>query len=130
VVARVARISGELASLAAGTIAPRHLPFVPVDLRTRIFVIIAAYLGAAAGLAYSMTYDLLCMCPGTLGPCGCVHDEIFGWQPGALAYPVWTAIGLVGAGIVGFLAARVTGTGRSATRPSSAPGHSLPGLDD
>jgi hypothetical protein len=55
-----------------------------------------------------MTYDLLCMCPGTIGPCGCVHDEILGRQPGALANPVWTVIGLASGGILGFIAARVT----------------------
>jgi hypothetical protein len=38
-----------------------------------------------------------------------MHDEIFGWQPGALAYPAWTAIGLGSGGILGFKAARGTG---------------------
>jgi hypothetical protein len=35
----------------------------------------------------------------------CQHDEIFGWQPGSFAVPIWTLIGLVGGGVVGWVAA-------------------------
>jgi ABC-type branched-subunit amino acid transport system permease subunit len=73
--------------------------------RTRIFVGVAAILGAAVGLFYATTFDLLSMCPGVPGPCPGVHDEIFGWQPGFLAVPIWTVIGLVGGALVGWVAA-------------------------
>jgi hypothetical protein len=79
-----------------------------VERRTWSFIIVAAALGAAAGLVYVLVYDPLCMCPAIVGPCGCTHDEIFGWQPGSLAIPVWAAIGIVGGGILGFVADRVT----------------------
>jgi hypothetical protein len=77
-----------------------------MDPRTRIFVSVGAFLGATVGLAYAMTYDLLCMCPGIPGACGCSHDEIFGWQPGWLAHPVWAAIGAISGVIVGLIADR------------------------
>jgi hypothetical protein len=76
--------------------------------RTLMFVLVGAILGAAVGLFYVTTFDLLYMCPGIPGPCAGTHDEIFGWQPGSLAVPVWTAIGLVGGGLAGFVAARGT----------------------
>jgi uncharacterized membrane-anchored protein YhcB (DUF1043 family) len=79
-----------------------------VDRRTWIFVLVGAFVGVAVGLIYVIRYDPLCMCPGLVGPCGCTHDEIFGWQPGVLAVPVWTAVGLVGGVILGFAAARFT----------------------
>jgi hypothetical protein len=82
--------------------------FSPVVRRTWISVIVTALLGAVIGLVYVLVYDPLCMCPAIIGPCGCTHDEIFGWQPGALAVPVWTAMGVVGGGIVGFAADRMT----------------------
>jgi hypothetical protein len=70
-------------------------------------VLVAALLGAVVGLVYVLVYDPLCLCPAIFGTCGCTHDEIFGWQPGALAVPIWTAIGVVGGGIVGLAADRV-----------------------
>ena len=76
--------------------------------RTWIFVLVGAFLGAAIGLVYVLVYDPLCMCPAIAGPCGCTHDEIFGWQPGALAVPIWTAIAVAGGGIAGLAADRVT----------------------
>lgn len=77
--------------------------------RTWFLVLGAAALGAVVGLVYVLVYDPLCACALELpGPCGCTHDEIFGWQPGSLAVPVWTGIGLVGGGLVGFIAARGT----------------------
>ena len=79
-----------------------------VTRRTWIFVGVAAILGVAVGLVYVIVYDSLCMYPvGILDPApgGCAHDEIFGWQPGSLAIPTWTVIGLVGGGLVGWVAA-------------------------
>ena len=73
-----------------------------------MFTLVVAILGAAVGLAYVIVYDPLCGSPqGILdrAPGGCAHDEIFGWQPGALAVPMWTLIGLVGGGLVGWVAA-------------------------
>ena len=71
-------------------------------------MLVGALIGVAVGLIYVIRYDPVCMCPGLVAPCGCTHDEIFGWQPGALAVPVWTAIGLAGGLMVGFTAARLT----------------------
>jgi hypothetical protein len=76
--------------------------------RTSTFVLVGAILGAAVGLVYVIRYDPLCASPAwILGPApgGCEHDEIFGWQPGSLAVPIWTLIGLVGGGLVGWVAA-------------------------
>lgn len=76
--------------------------------RTWIFVLVGASLGAAVGLVYVIVYDPLCASPtGILDPAlgGCAHDEIFGWQPGTLAVPIWTLIGLVGGGLVGWVVA-------------------------
>jgi hypothetical protein len=75
-----------------------------------MFVLVGAILGAAVGLVYVLVYDPLCMCALELpGPCGpCQHDEIIGWQPGSLAVPIWTAIGVVGGVLVGFAGARLT----------------------
>lgn len=84
-----------------------HLASSLVTRRRGIFVLVAALLGAVVGLVYVLVYDPLCICPAISGPCGCTHDEIFGWQPGALAAPIWTAIGVVGGGIVGLAAGRV-----------------------
>lgn len=76
--------------------------------RTWIFVLVGAILGVAVGLVYVTTFDLLCVpAPEVYGGV-CTHDEIFGWQPGSLAVPVWTAIGLEGGGLVGLVAARGT----------------------
>jgi hypothetical protein len=65
-----------------------------------------AVLGAAAGLVYVFRFDLLCVTP-VIGSAGeaCQHDEIFGWQPGSLAVPIWTLIGLVGGGLLGWVVA-------------------------
>jgi hypothetical protein len=76
-----------------------------VTRRTWIFVGVGAILGAAVGLFYVTTFDVLYMCPGIPGPCAGTHDEIFGWQPGSLAVPIWTVIGLVGGGLVGWVTA-------------------------
>lgn len=73
--------------------------------RTWIFVGVEAILGAAVGLFYVTTFDVFYMCPGIPGPCAGTHDEIFGWQPGSLAVPIWTVIGLVGGGLVGWVTA-------------------------
>jgi len=77
-----------------------------VSRRTWVFGILAAILGAAVGLVYVLRYDLLCMSPA-IGSASdsCQHDEIFGWQPGSFAVPIWTLIGLVGGGVVGWVAA-------------------------
>ena len=77
-----------------------------VTRRTRTVVLAAAILGAAVGLVYVIRYDPLCISP-SIGSAGgsCQHDEIFGWQPGSLAVPIWTLIGLVGGGLVGWVAA-------------------------
>jgi hypothetical protein len=76
--------------------------------RTWLFVTIGSILGAAVALFYATMFDVNHICPSIPGPCAGTHDEIFGWQPGLLAVPVWTAIGLVGGGLVGFIAARGT----------------------
>lgn len=76
--------------------------------RTWMVVLVVAILGAAVALVYVIVYDPLCASPvGILDPApgGCAHDEIFGWQPGSLAVPLWTLIGLVGGGLVGWVAA-------------------------
>jgi hypothetical protein len=74
--------------------------------RTWIFVGVGAILGAAVGLFYVTTFDLSYACALELpGPCRGVHDEILGWQPGALAVPIWMVIGLMGGGLVGWVAA-------------------------
>jgi hypothetical protein len=76
--------------------------------RTSTFVLVGAILGAAVGLVYVIRYDPLCASPaGILDPApgGCAHDEILGWQPGSLAVPIWTLIGRVGGGLVGWVAA-------------------------
>lgn len=71
-----------------------------------MFVLVVAILGAAVGLVYVIVYDPLCISPA-IGSAGvsCQHDEIFGWQPSSLAVPIWTLIGLVGGGLVGWVAA-------------------------
>jgi uncharacterized membrane protein YuzA (DUF378 family) len=76
-----------------------------VTRRTWIFVGIGAILGAAVGLVYVLKYDVLFMCQAVEGRCFGTHDEIFGWQPGSLAVPIWTLIGLVGGGLVGWVTA-------------------------
>jgi hypothetical protein len=69
-----------------------------------MFVAVGAIVGAVAGLVYVLVYDPLCVCQAMEeGLCGCAHDEIFGWQPGSLAVPIWTLIGLVGGGVVGWV---------------------------
>lgn len=76
--------------------------------RTRVVILAGAIVEAAAGLVYVIAYDPLCMYPaGILDPApgGCAHDEILGWQPGSLAVPIWTLMGLVGGGLVGWVAA-------------------------
>jgi hypothetical protein len=74
-----------------------------------MFVLVGVILGVVVGLVYVTTFDLLCVIPAPEVYGGvCTHDEIFGWQPGTLAVPVWIAIGIVGGGLVGFVAARVT----------------------
>ena len=78
------------------------------DRRTWTFVLIGAILGAAIGLVYLDHFDLVCVPAPEVYGGGCWHDEIFGWQPGSLAVPVWIAIGIVGGAIVGVVAARVT----------------------
>jgi hypothetical protein len=77
-----------------------------VGRRTWTFVNVGAILGAAAGLVYVFRYDPLCASPGVgAAESFCQHDEILGWQPGSLAVPIWTLIGLVGGGLVGWVAA-------------------------
>jgi hypothetical protein len=78
-----------------------------VSRRTWIFVGVGAILGTAVGLIYAVTFDIESLCRFNVGPRPCVgvHDEIFGWQPGSLAVPIWTVIGLVGGGLVGWVAA-------------------------
>lgn len=75
--------------------------------RTWIFVWAGAILGAAVGLFYVLELDVSCVIPApeVYGGGGCAHDEIFGWHPGSLAVPIWTLIGLVGGGVVGWVAA-------------------------
>ena len=71
-----------------------------------MFVLLGAILGAAVGLVYVIRYDPLCVSPAIESASdSCQHDEIFGWQPNSLAVPIWTLIGLVGGGIVGWVAA-------------------------
>jgi hypothetical protein len=76
-----------------------------VTRRTGTFVLVGAILGAAVGLVYVIRYDVTYMCSGIPGPCAGTHDEIFGWQPSSLAVPIWILIGLVGGGLVGWVAA-------------------------
>jgi uncharacterized membrane protein YuzA (DUF378 family) len=77
-----------------------------MSTRVRTFVIVGAILGAAVGLVYVFRYDPLCASQAIESAGGsCQHDEIFGWQPGSLAAPIWTLIGLVGGGLVGWVAA-------------------------
>ena len=74
--------------------------------RTWILVLVGAIVGASVGLVYATTFDLLCVIPAPEVYGGvCTHDEILGWQPGSLAVPIWTLIGLVGGGLVGSVAA-------------------------
>jgi hypothetical protein len=63
--------------------------------------------GTAVGLVYVIRYDPLCVVPAIESTAGgsCQHDEILGWQPGSLAVPIWTLIGLLGGGLVGWVAA-------------------------
>ena len=72
-----------------------------------MFVLVVAILGAAVGLMYVIVFDPLCMYPigERMATPRCAHDEIFGWQPGSLAVPIWTLIGLVGGGLAGRIAA-------------------------
>ena len=74
--------------------------------RTSTFVLVGAILGAVVGLIYAIRYDPLCISPA-VDPArvSCQHDEIFGWQPGSLAVPIWTMIGLAGGGLVSWVAA-------------------------
>jgi hypothetical protein len=77
-----------------------------VNRRTWISVLVGTILGAAVGLVYVIRYDPLCISPAIESAgVSCQHDEIFGWQPGSLAVPIWTLIGLVGGGLVGWVAA-------------------------
>jgi uncharacterized membrane protein YuzA (DUF378 family) len=76
-----------------------------VTSRTWIFVVVGAILGATVGLAYVTRFDLLCVHAPVVYGGVCMHDEIFGWQPGTLAVPIWMLIGLVGGGLVGWIAA-------------------------
>jgi hypothetical protein len=77
-----------------------------VTRSTSTFVLVGAILGAAVGLVYVIRYDPLCISPAIESAgVSCQHDEIFGWQPGSLAVPIWTLIGLVGGGLVGWVAA-------------------------
>ena len=75
-----------------------------MSTRVQWIVLVAAFLGAVVGLVYVLVYDPLCACQG-FDPCVCQHDEILGWQPGSLAIPIWTLIGLVGGGLVGWVVA-------------------------
>jgi hypothetical protein len=68
-----------------------------VTRRTWILVLVGAILGVAFGLVYVLLFDPLCGCEGIPEQCSC-----------PLAVSVWTAIGIVGGGLVGLLAARVT----------------------
>lgn len=71
-----------------------------------MFVLVGAILGTAVGLVYVIRYDPLCISPAIESAgVSCQHDEILGWQPGSLAVPIWTLIGLVGGGLVGWVAA-------------------------
>ena len=65
--------------------------------RTWMLVLVGAILGVAFGLVYVLLFDPLCGCEGIPNRCSC-----------PLAVPVWTAIGIVGGGLVGLVAARVT----------------------
>jgi hypothetical protein len=77
-----------------------------VTRSTSTFVLVGAILGAAVGLVYVIRYDPLRISPAIESAgVSCQHDEIFGWQPGSLAVPIWTLIGLVGGGLVGWVAA-------------------------
>jgi hypothetical protein len=71
-----------------------------------MFVLVGMIVGAAVGSVYVIRYDPLCISPA-IGSARvtCQHDEILGWQPGWLAIPIWTLIGLVGGGLVGWVAA-------------------------
>jgi hypothetical protein len=67
--------------------------------RTWISVLVGVIVGAAVGLVYVIRYDPLCISPAIEAPgVSCQHDEIFGWQPGSLAVPIWTLVGLSAAG--------------------------------
>ena len=68
-----------------------------VARRTWMFMLVGAILGVAFGLVYVLLFDPLCGCEGVPKRCSC-----------PLAVPVWTAIGIVGGGLVGFVADRVT----------------------
>jgi hypothetical protein len=75
--------------------------------RTRIFVLVGAILGAVVGLAYSVTLDEVCIGGGDVFACG--YRSFFGWEIAPVAASaLWTAIGVVGGGLVGPLAARTT----------------------
>ena len=84
------------------------LPVVPVERRLRatlrnvtrrtwIFVLVGAILGVAFGLVFVLLFDPLCRCEGIPERCSC-----------PLAVPLWTAIGVVGGGLVGLVADRAT----------------------
>ena len=68
-----------------------------VARRTWFFVVVGAILGAALGLVYVLVFDPLCGCEVLPAQCSC-----------PLAVPVWASIGVVGGGLVGLVAARVT----------------------
>ncbi|MGH2641043.1 MAG: hypothetical protein ACRDGO_05020 [Actinomycetota bacterium] len=65
--------------------------------RTWMFVLVGVILGVAFGLVYVVLFDPLCGCENIPQQCSC-----------PLAVPVWTAIGIVGGALVGFVAARAT----------------------
>ena len=74
--------------------------------RILLFVLVGAILGGIVAVVYVLNFDVAGACQTYGGGrCYISHDEIFGWQPGSLALPVWTAIGLVGGGLVGWVAA-------------------------
>jgi hypothetical protein len=70
-----------------------------MDRRTWIFALVGALLGAAVGLFYVLTFNVLCACETMDGRCSCNY---------ALAVPIWTAIGVVAGGVLGLAIHRVT----------------------
>jgi hypothetical protein len=73
-----------------------------VTRRSALLLVVGTIVGASIGLMYALIFDILCSCQADLaGRCSCSHDELFGWQPGSLAVPLWTVIGAIGGGIVG-----------------------------
>ena len=79
-----------------------------VERRTWSFVFVAAALGAAVGLVYVLVYDPLCMVRGSWGHAVARKMRYPGGSRVHSPSPYGRAIGIVGGGILGFVADRVT----------------------